>query len=298
MIRLNKIAWIGLGTMGAPMAKNLSAKGHPVTAYNRTARQADVGKARVVHTLEEAVKDAEVVIVMVSDGAAVRNVLFQENGVARFANPGTLIVNMSTIGVEETKQLALETANHGLEWMDAPVSGSLGPAREGTLVVLAGGSEAAFDRMKPLFLTMAKSAHLIGPIGSGAGMKLLVNAMLGATVVAASECMSVAEKAGFGHDAFLKILSESAMWSPILAAKRESWNRDEYPTAFALKHMTKDLGLMSSYAVQLSASMPNISTALTTYLEAQAADLGEYDMAAVHRHVSRVVGNNSGASEA
>ncbi len=276
--------------MGVPMVKNLAAKGYQVAAYNRTKRSEDVGQAVLASSMAEAVDGADVVIVMVSDGPAVRSVLFGENGVVAYAKPGTLIVNMSTIGVQETKQLALELTDLGLELMDAPVSGSVGPAREGTLVVLAGGSSGAFERMKPLFLTMAKSAHHLGPVGSGAAMKLLVNAMLGITVAAASECMAAAEKAGLGQRQFLEVLSETAMWSPILAAKRSLWLEDEYSPAFALKHMTKDLGLMSEYATQLSAGLPNLAATLTTYLEAQANGLAELDMASVYRHIARLVG--------
>jgi 3-hydroxyisobutyrate dehydrogenase-like beta-hydroxyacid dehydrogenase len=276
--------------MGVPMVRNLAAKGYRVTAYNRTRRSVDIGQAQLASSIADAVDGADAIILMVSDGSAVRSVLFGEGGVVAHARRGALIVNMSTIGVQETKELADELADRGLELMDAPVSGSVGPARDGTLVVLAGGSKRAFEQMEPLFLTMAKAAYHLGPVGSGAAMKLLINAMLGITVAAASECMAVAEKAGLGKQQFLEVLAQTAMWSPILAAKQGLWSEDEYAPAFALKHMTKDLGLMSEYAVQLSAAMPTVSATLNTYLQAQADGLAELDMAAVYRYVAKAVG--------
>ncbi|GMA52299.1 3-hydroxy acid dehydrogenase [Alicyclobacillus contaminans] len=227
---------------------------------------------------------------MLSDGAAVEHVVFGESGAIHALSQGALIVNMSTVGVDETKQFALRAAEHQVEWMDAPVSGSVGPAEAGTLVVLAGGSESAFHRVKPLLATMAKSVHHLGPVGSGAAMKLLVNGMLAATVAAASECMALAEKSGLGRERFLDVLSETGMWSPILAGKRPLWLDDEYHPSFALKHMTKDLALLSRFAVQYSAALPGMTTALTTYLGAQAQDLGDADMAAVFQHLCALAG--------
>lgn len=272
------------------MVKNLADAGFPVVAYNRTERKCQVGSATVTASLEDAVQTASVVFVMVSDGSAVRDVLFGENAATRFMERGTLIVNMSTIGVDETKQLGLELANLQLELMDAPVSGSVGAAVNKGLVVLAGGSESAFRKVEPLFTAMSKAAYHLGPQSSGAAMKLFVNAYLGMIVAAASECMAVADKAGLGREAFLKVLADTGMWAPILAGKQPLWVNDEFDPAFSLKHMTKDLGLMATYGTQLSAAMPNMLTTLSTYLQAQAGGLAEYDMAAVAQHTRQLVG--------
>lgn len=291
MSDLKKVAWIGLGNMGLPMSRNLAQRGYPVTVYNRSAKDAYVGDCSLASSLEEAVSGAEIVIVMVSDGVAVETVLFGENPAVQWMDRGTLVVNMSTIGVQETKDIALQLADRGIEWMDAPVSGSVGPAENGTLVVLAGGSEHAFRTMQPLFEAMGKSAHHVGDIGSGAAMKLLVNAYLGTVVEGVSECMAVAERAGIGKSKFLQVLSETGMWSPILAAKEKAWMTDDYPAAFALKHMTKDMGLMAQFGMQMSASMPTLLSVLNVYLAAQANDLAELDMSAVFKQVNQSVGN-------
>jgi 3-hydroxyisobutyrate dehydrogenase len=287
---LKKVAWIGLGNMGLPMARNLAKHGYPVTAYNRTAKDAGGGLV-VSSSLRETVADAAVVVVMVSDGAAFRSIMFGAGGALQWLQPGTLVVNMSTIGVDDTKDAAVQFANVGVELMDAPVSGSVGPAENGTLVVLAGGSEGAFRTMEPLFQVLAKSAHYLGEVGSGSAMKLLVNAYLGLVVEGVSECMAAADKAGIGRSRFLDVLSETSLWSPILAGKQGMWVDDQYPAAFALKHMVKDMALMSQFAIQMSAATPTLMSALNVYLSAQANDLAEDDMSAVLQQVGKTVGN-------
>ena len=287
---MEKIAWIGLGNMGVPMVKNLSRQGIAVTAYNRTQKQADAGNARTTVGVDEAVRGADVLFVMVSDGEAVRNVLFGVDGAVPHLEKGTAVVNMSTIGVDESKQLALDLAEHGVEFMDAPVIGSVQPARSAELVVLAGGSEATFKKLEPLLLTMSRSALYLGPVGSGAAMKLLVNAYLGSVVETAAECMALGEKSGLGKGAFLEVLSETGMWSPILGAKQGMWQTGDYQAAFALKHMTKDLGLMTRYATQLSASVPSLFAVFSAYLAALGNDLAELDMAAVYQQAARTAG--------
>lgn len=287
-----KIGWIGLGNMGAPMAKNAANAGFTVIAFNRTPKALDIGNGTLAKTIEETVSDVDVVAVMVSDGAAVEAVLFGEDGVMAYAKPGTLVINFSTIGVDETMDIALQVVNAGLEWMDAPVSGSVGPAINGQLVILAGGSEGSYQRVKPFFDSMAKSSFYLGVLGSGAGMKLLVNAYLGAVVETATECLAMSDKAGFGRGKLLDVLRETAVWSPVLGAKEDMWNDRTYPQAFAMKHMAKDLGLMMSYARTMSASMPTLGSVLQMYLSALANDMAELDMAGILEEAIHHTGTN------
>ncbi|MCF8563484.1 NAD(P)-dependent oxidoreductase [Alicyclobacillus tolerans] len=283
---------MGLGSMGALMAQNVANGGFSVTAYNRTRREVDLGPGSVVDSVAEAVAGADAVFVMVSDGAAVRHVLFGPDQAADSLKKGAVVVNMSTIGVEETRQIALELANLGVDFVDAPVSGSVGPAKTGDLVILAGGSEATVNQLRPVFLTMGKTLFHLGPISSGAAMKLVVNSYLGLTLQTASECMALADKSGLGRERFLEVLQKTGMWSPVVGAKKAMWLSDEYPAAFALKHMTKDLSLTSAFATTLSVGTPAILTALATFLAAQAQGLADEDMAAVAQHIARMAGND------
>lgn len=287
-----KVGWIGLGNMGVPMAKNVAARGISVKVFNRTSKDVELGQCVVSVSPEEAVQDADIVCIMVSDAAAVKDVLFGRLAVARSLKRGALVVNFSTIGVDESKQLALDAAESGFEWMDAPVSGSVGPAESGNLVVLAGGSEGAFTKARPVFDAVSKEAFHLGPVGSGSAMKLLVNAYLGAVVEASSECLAVADKVGLGREQTLEVFRQTAMWAPILAAKEPLWKDNNFPSAFALKHMAKDLGLMVNFARSVTASTPTLSSVAQVYLSAMANDLAEQDMAAVFRETSRLAGSN------
>lgn len=278
------------------MARNAAEQGFPITAYNRSNRETDLGQVTLVGTVEEAVRDADVVCVMVSDGPAVKDVLLGSGNAVEYMREGAKVINMSTIGVTETRDLALALTNLGYEWMDAPVSGSVGPARDGTLVFLVGGLEATYERMRPFFLSMGKEAFHLGPVGSGAGMKLLVNAFLGATVEAVSECMAVADKAGLDAVRYLDVLSTTGMWSPLLAGKSSLWKKDEYPQSFALKHMAKDLSLMSQFGTSVSAATPTLGSVTQVYLAALAGDLAELDMSGVFRETTRMAGSNPSRS--
>lgn len=287
---METVAWIGLGNMGLPMARNLTRTGARVLVYNRTYKDLDLGECDRAPSLAEAVKDASVVFIMVSDGHAVREILFGNDGIASILPRGSLVVNMSTIGASETKALALELADLEVELMDAPVSGSIQPAIAGELVILAGGSEAAFRKAQPYFDALGRRAYHLGPVGSGATMKLLVNTFLAITLESAAECMALAEKTDLGKNRFLEILSDTGMWSPLLAGKRGLWETSQYPAAFALKHMTKDLALTSDQARQVSVGMPATFATLSTFLSAQANGLAEQDMAAIAKQLFVMAG--------
>lgn len=287
---MDTVAWIGLGNMGLPMARNLTKTGARVVVYNRTSRQADLGQLELANSLADTVKDARIVFIMVSDGSAVREILFGEEGISRLLPSGSVIVNMSTIGVSETKEFALRLADAEIEFMDAPVSGSVQPATTGELVILAGGSDAAFNRVGPYFEALGKKTFHLGTVGSGAAMKLLVNSFLAMTLEASAECMALAEKSGLGKNEFLEVLSNTGMWSPLLTGKRDLWETGEYKAAFALKHMTKDLALTSDHARQLSVGMPATLATLSMFLTAEANGLAEQDMAAIAKQLAGMAG--------
>lgn len=281
-----RIGWIGLGNMGIPMVKNTVTAGVEVTVFNRTPKpNLDVGGATVVQKLEEAVIDQDALILMVSDGAAVKDILFAQKAVEQMRE-NTLVVNMSTIGVDETLDLAAGVHTRGLRFVDAPVLGSVKPATEGTLTVVAGGDEADFNELQPLFTAISKVAFHVGPVGKGAAMKLLVNAFLGMTVEALGECLSYAGNQSLATDLVMQVLENSAVWSPTLAGKRAMVEHERYEAQFALKHLKKDLGLAVRQGQAVSANMPAIETTFKSFERAESAGYGEMDMAAIVQFLS------------
>lgn len=281
------IGWIGLGNMGIPMIQHVGQE-HRVEAYNRS--QKDIAfsggvDVTVVGDISEAVSGKSAVVVMVSDGTAVDDVLFASGAVDNM-DPNTLIVNMSTIGVDETLNFARRVAERGLRYMDAPVLGSVKPAEAGTLVVVAGGDADDFEVMRPVFERFSKQVFYLGTVGKGATMKLLVNAFLGMSVEAMAETVSFGTKNGFATDLIFSVLESSAVWSPMLAGKRQMVVDGNYAAQFALKHLDKDLGLAILQSEATGAAVPAISSTKRTFGDAVSQGYGDLDMSAMVKFLS------------
>lgn len=286
-----KVGWIGLGNMGVPMVRNVADKGIEVDAYNRTPKgNLDIGNACCRTTIGEAVRDKDLVVVMVSNGDAVRDVLFGQ-GALQEMNWGTVVVNMSTIGVDETMAIAEQLASNGLGYLDAPVLGSVKPATDGTLTVVAGGSPDDFEKAKPLFEAVSKATFHIGDTGKGATMKLLVNSFLGMCVEALGETLTYGATNHLTADIVMQVLENSAVWSPMLAGKREMVLADDFPAQFALRHLVKDLSLALRQAKSTDVELPAIETTYGVLKDAVDNGYGDDDMIAVIHHLrNEVVG--------
>jgi 3-hydroxyisobutyrate dehydrogenase-like beta-hydroxyacid dehydrogenase len=203
-----KIAFLGIGLMGFPMARNLLQAGFKVTAWNRGAGKAEalepVG-AKITPSACDAVQDAECVIAMLSDGRAVADVLFAQ-GLAAEMKPGALFIDMSSIKPAEAKTHAAHLAALGIDALDAPVSGGTKGADLATLAIMAGGSEAAFERAVPVLKAMGRPTH-VGPAGSGQIAKLANQGIVAITIGAVAEAIFIAEKAGLAKGALRAALA-------------------------------------------------------------------------------------------
>ncbi|HYC81237.1 MAG TPA: NAD(P)-dependent oxidoreductase [Solirubrobacterales bacterium] len=242
-----RVGFAGLGRMGAPMARNVLGAGFPLSVFNRTAEKAEAlaaDGASVAATPAELAADADVVVTMVADADAVRELLEGPDGILAGASPGLVLVEMSTIGPLAVRELAALCAERGVEMVDAPVSGSTTVAEAAELAVMAGGAEAAFERARPVLEAMSKVQLHLGPSGAGAAMKLGMNLIVAATTVSVSEALVLAEQAGIEREAAYEVIGSSALASPFVEYKRGAYlDPDGTPTAFALELMAKDLRL-------------------------------------------------------
>ncbi|WAH38907.1 NAD(P)-dependent oxidoreductase [Alicyclobacillus dauci] len=279
-----RIGWIGLGNMGVPMVRNIAKSGLLIQAYNRTPKDLDLNGAELATGLSTAVHKKDTVVIMVSDAAAVNDVLYHQGAIDNLTK-GTLIVNMSTIGVDETQTLADDLRSRGFRFMDAPVLGSTKPAADATLTVVAGGERADFEEMTALFDAVSKAAFHIGPVGKGAAMKLLVNTFLGLSVQALGECITFGRHSALSPDLVLDVLETSAVWSPMLAGKRQKVISEDYSAQFALRHLTKDLGLAIRQGDLTGAAMPAATRTHETYTAALNAGYGDHDMIAIIQYL-------------
>lgn len=280
---MTRIAFLGLGQMGAPMAARLLEAGHELTVWNRTARKADplVEKgARLAGSPREAARSAEAVITMLATPEALEDVVFGRDGVAGGLGRDVAVIEMSTVGPGVVRDLADRLAG---EVIDAPVLGSVPQATDGSLKVFVGGSDEAFRRWGPLLEAFGTPMHL-GPLGAGASMKLVANSTLGALMSGLGEALSLAQGLGLEPSAVLDILAESPLGVTV-KSKRELIDSGTYPPRFKLALAAKDLRLVAEAAEAARRDL-RVARAARSWLEdADRAGLGDLDYSAVTAHI-------------
>lgn len=278
-----KLGWVGLGNMGVPISMNLLKAGYSVTVFNRTAsKTTELVAAGAVQakSLEELIQENDVIFTMVSDDEAVKD-LYLSNKLLEIAKPGQIFIDMSTVSPATSKEIYTAAKDKGIGFIDAPVSGSVAPAKEGKLLVLAGGEEETYNKVKKLFEPIGKMSIYLGESGSGSNAKLAINLLLGITVQGIAESVLFAEQQGIKLADMLTIINESAVGTAISKMKTPAILEDEYPAAFALKHMAKDLRLAKETG-ELNAIG---NSAHHTYQEALANQLGDLDVMAVMKEL-------------
>ncbi|EAR49520.1 3-hydroxyisobutyrate dehydrogenase [Oceanicola granulosus HTCC2516] len=262
-----KIGFIGLGSMGAPMAASLARAGHGVKGFDPAAR-APEGVSACSSALEAAI-GAEVVILMLPDGGAVRDVAGR---ILDGMSAGAVLVDCSTIDVATAREVARLGGSHGIACLDAPVTGGTTGAAEGGLTFLAGGDTDAFARVRPLFETMGSRAVHCGAAGNGQAARLCNNMILGATMIATCEAMALAEKLGLGQKALFNVVSTSSgsSWSmntycPAPGIGPASPADDNYRPGYAAELMLEDLRLAQAAAADCDADTPLGAAAAELY---------------------------------
>jgi 3-hydroxyisobutyrate dehydrogenase-like beta-hydroxyacid dehydrogenase len=281
-----RVAFLGLGIMGSRMAANLVSAGHQLTVWNRTSDKAERFAAEHVGTQTApspcgAAAGVELVITMVVDGAQVEQVLLGADGAAAGASAGTLFVDCSTIGPTATRAIGERMGEHGMELVDAPVTGSAPRAEDGTLTIMAGGTEEAFRRALPVLEAMGRLIVHAGPLGHGQMVKLLNNAVAATNAAVVGEALLVAKRAGVNLDALVEVMAAGSGGSAMLDLKATPMREHDYTTLFKLEHMLKDVRLCLEEG-QI-AGAPFQFAALTREILSAAAGrgLGEADFAAL-----------------
>ncbi|MBL1407131.1 NAD(P)-dependent oxidoreductase [Sphingobacterium sp. C459-1T] len=273
---MENIGFIGLGNMGYPMAKNLEKAGFPLTVYNRTtSRTAGFAEQSAISPdIEGLVATNDIVFTMLTNDAAVSAVY---EVVMKQDIKGKLFVDMSTISQKLSQQLAMRIRENGGAFVDAPVAGSTMPAKEGTLIIMAGGEDADVVRAMPYFERMGKLTKHVGANGQGIAAKLSINYFLSILYQGLAETVLFSGSLGVSREDMLEIINESASGSGATKVKTPLLLKDDYSPAFALDLMLKDVLL----AQEAGADYPLTRPLLDTYNAAQQAGLGEKDVIAV-----------------
>jgi 3-hydroxyisobutyrate dehydrogenase-like beta-hydroxyacid dehydrogenase len=277
------VGFAGIGLMGLAMARNLLGAGFPLVVWNRTAGRCAPLAAEGARVAGEAaaLAVADVVVTMVSDGQAARSVLV-ESGLLDGLRPGSVVLEMSTIGPTAAVELATEAQRHDVRLLDAPVSGSVSVAEAGQLFAMVGGDREAYERATPVLDAMTKGHLLLGPSGSGAAMKVAVNSMIAVTNESIAETLALAEQFGIERERAYDVLAGGALASPFLLYKRAAFLRpDTEPVAFTTALMRKDTVLAQDLASRLGVRIPAAAAAGSVLEEALGSGLAEADMASV-----------------
>jgi 3-hydroxyisobutyrate dehydrogenase/glyoxylate/succinic semialdehyde reductase len=280
---MTRVAFLGLGAMGAPMARRIVSAGLPTTVWNRNAERvapfAALG-ASVARTPREAAAGADIVCTMLSDPAAVEAVASGSDGLLAGLSKGALWLDFSTVTPGASRALAARALGKGARFCDVPVAGSVRPATDGTLKILAGGDAADLERGKPVLDAVAKGVLHFGAVGQGSAMKLVNNLLFGVTLAAFGEALGLAKKLGLPEKETTDWLLSIPSVSPYLKAKMDFLAAGGEPPAFSLALMEKDLRLMVE-AGGGPASAAVVEAARADYERARAAGLGERDFSHV-----------------
>ena len=254
-----KIAFIGLGTMGAPMAARLVEAGFDVTVHNRTREReegvAAAGAARAASP-REAAAGADVVITVVSDTPDVEAVVLGEEGAIHGMKEGSVLVDMSTISPEVTRDVAAKLAEKGVDMLDAPVSGGSEGAEKGTLSIMVGGKAEVLERVMGVLKPLGKTITHVGPVGSGQVTKAVNQVIIAGTYAAVAEGLTIALAAGVDVEAAHRAVSGGAAGSWVLTNRADNMIRNTYPLGFRTRLHRKDLGIALETARALGVPVP------------------------------------------
>lgn len=285
------VGFIGIGAMGTPMSENIWKAGFPLTVYDRLpARTAELAArgVPVASSCADVARKSDVVITMIGQVADELEAVLGAGGVLEGAHPGLTLIDMSTVGIAASKKMAAAAREKGAAFLDATVSGSVGPAKEGKLGIMVGGDRAVLDAVQPVLLAMGERIYHVGPNGAGSAMKVIVNLMIGLTVLTVAETLTLGRQAGLDPHQMLEILGETAVSSPHLKNKGRMMIERQFEPAFALKYMQKDFDLIMEAAHELKTPLFTSAIAHQVYTAANVAGYGELDYAGVIRFLENV----------
>jgi len=280
-----RLAFCGLGRMGAPMAGRLLEAGHDLVVWNRSPERASAlveRGASAAPSPAEAAASADAVVTMLATPEALDAVVFGDGGLASGVRPGTTVVEMSTVGPDVVRDLAARLPD-GVDVLDAPVLGSVPQATDGSLKIFVGGSEEAFGRWRPVLEAMGRPVRF-GALGAGASMKLVANSTLGAVMSAVGEALALADALGLDQALVLDTLAESPVGATV-GSKRALIESGEYQPNFTLALAAKDLRLVDEAARAVGIEAWVAAAARAHFEDADRAGLGDLDYSAVIAHV-------------
>jgi 3-hydroxyisobutyrate dehydrogenase-like beta-hydroxyacid dehydrogenase len=281
---VQKIAYLGLGTMGSGMAKNLLKANYEVTVWNRNPQRCqplvDLG-ATQADTPAQAATNADIILYCLSNEEAVEEVVFGQNGILSGVHAGQIAIDMSTVHPDTSRKQADAYANKQVEFLDAPVFGSKNEAAAGGLWVIVGGKPEVLEKVQPILESISDSVHYMGETGKGAAMKLVGNLLVASQIEALGEAMVLATKAGLNPQDVLNVLHAVDFRSPLFDGIGSMLAKRDFSPSFALKLMLKDANLIARFAQDLNSPTPAAAIVRETLKSAMNQGWGEENASAL-----------------
>ena len=278
-----KLGFIGIGYMGRPIAQRLLQSGFPLAAYDRSHDKAEELAhygGTVAENIVELAMGCDVLLSCLPSDESVLSVYLGRTGALASMRPGSLAIEMSTVSPDTSRRIAQDASQRAIDVLDVTISGSTPAAEQGALVLFGGGDQARFDAADSIFRAIARKYSYMGPSGSGATMKLVVNTLLGIGMQAIAEAVALGEKAGLERKQLLEVLSQTAVVAPAHLGKLERAMKDDFTAQFPLRLMNKDFGLILGLAAAIGARVPATEAAFE--VNARRLDEGkEEDFSAV-----------------
>lgn len=291
---------VGTGMLGAAVATRLLSSGFEVAIYNRTASKTDPIRdaGGIVESSPAGVaRRSEVVLSVVRDAEAVREVSFGKEGILSGKHPGMVVADMSTILPAESRKIHAEFLSHGVDWLDTPVMGGPDAAAAGSLVLMAGGDPASFRKADDVFAAVAEKRHHLGPPGTAHSVKLSMNLQIAMLALSISEGICLARGLGVNPDTFLDILNSTYFATGMSRKKALRMVRGRYPATFTLENLAKDLATISEAADNAGMRLPMSSEALRVYREAVKGGAGHLDYTGILEHIQKRAGLRTPANQ-
>ncbi len=299
MHTMDEIAFVGLGAMGAPMAWNV-AEEFSLRVYNRTDAKTEPFRedgVRVADSPRDAAEGADAVVIMVAGPADLLSVLRGDDGVVAGLAEDEVVVNMSTVSPEATAEAAEVVTDVGGRFVDSPVSGTVGPAEQGTLTVLAGGPDYLLDEVEPLLSAMGDPVVRCGDVGQGTRMKLAINLLLGDLMESFAEMVTFGSEQDLDFDTMVEVVESSGLSAPLFSAKAEKIRNRDFSSDFPLDYLFKDLSLALDVAGESATPLPATAASREAANAARSLGYGGEDMSSVLKYFEAVTEREIGRGD-
>lgn len=286
---MKKIGFIGLGIMGSRMAVNLQKKGYDLVVCNRTKEKAKhllQNGAAWATSPKEVAKETDVIITMLSTPEVVREVAMGNQGFLSSLKDNSIWLNCSTVNPSFTKEMDMVSKEFRVRYLDAPVAGTKAPAENGELLFLVGGDTASVNEVSSLLTVMGKKTLHLGKVGKGAAMKMLINQLLGQSMVAFAEAMVMGEAMELEKETLFNVLLNTPVVAPVISNLRHKLENSDYEANFPLKWIQKDLHLSSISAYENNVAVPNLNSTKEIFAQAKQQGYGNLDFSAVYEFLN------------